>query len=73
MRYGYRGYWAEICPVYHEVGTKVLYWRYEIFSLPNNQFIFDGHDGDRSSALATAQAHIEILVRDAAVPTLRVA
>lgn len=73
MRYGYRGYWTEICPVYDESRGRVMYWRYEIFSFANNEFIFEGHDGDRSSALATAQAHIEILVRDEAVLKLRAA
>lgn len=73
MRYAYRGYWTEICPIYDERRAKVLYWRYEIFSFANNQFIFDGHDGDRSSALATAQAHIEVLAGKAPAPALRAA
>ncbi len=73
MRYAYKGYWADISPVHDEARAKVLYWRYKIFSFANNEFLFDGHDADRPSAVATAQAHIELLVRDAAAPVLRVA
>lgn len=73
MRYGYKGYWTEVCPVYDETKAKVLYWRYRIFSFATNESLLDGYDGDRPSALATAQAHIELLARDAAAPALRVA
>lgn len=73
MTYGYRDYWAEINPVYNEDRNKVLYWSYKIFSFINDELIFDGHDGDRSSALATAQAHIENLVRNTGAPAWKAA
>jgi len=73
MTYGYRDYWAEISPVYNEDRKKVLYWRYEIFSFADDEVLFDGHDSDRSSALATAQAHIENLVRNGIAPAWRAA
>jgi hypothetical protein len=73
MTYAYKDYWADIRPVYDHTQTKVLYWRYEIFAFTDDDLIFDGHDGDRASALSTAQAHIEALVRDDAFATWKAA
>jgi len=66
MTYAYRGFWTEIRPVFDEQRLKVLYWHYKIFSFRSTEFLFDGYDEDCASALHTAQAHIELLARDAA-------
>ncbi len=60
MTYAYKDYWAEISPVFDQRRRKVVYWHYKIYAF-FDEFLFDGYDGDRPSAIASAQAHIERL------------
>jgi hypothetical protein len=73
MTYAYRGFWTEIRPVHDENTGRIAYWHYKIFSLHTEEFLFEGFDVERASALATAQAHIEALGRSAAKVQLKAA
>jgi hypothetical protein len=73
MIYAYQGFCAEVLPVRENTQARVECWRYEIFSLQTEEFLFEGYGSDRTSALASAEAHIEALAHSASVTRPRAA
>jgi hypothetical protein len=65
MIYAYQGFCAEILPVRNQQQGHIECWRYEIFSLRSEEFLFEGYGSSRACALASAEVHIETLAHSA--------
>jgi len=63
MTYHHGNYWAEILPVRSQNDGVTLYWEYRIYASLTNEFVFNGHDSDLSTARKTAEAHIDRLLQ----------
>ena len=68
MTFHYGRYWAEIQPVRSNQDGAIRYWQYKIYETRSDAFLFDGHDADIDSALATTEAHIDFLMHGSQAP-----